>query len=224
MKTSEKLGELSTALAKAQADLRHPAKNRTAKILSAKGNYSYKYADLADVLDCIRAPFSKNGLAIAQTVATENAGVVVTTRLLHSSGEWIEDALWMRLGDDRPQTLGSIITYLRRYSLGALAGIAPDDDEDGEIAQQAASGQPLDDKAPRARARAKENGDPVLKPVMQAAKGGYDTNDKEKHAWLHRQMLTRNIPEKHWDAIDRGMTGLASDQLNRVIAEEMGAM
>lgn len=142
---SPELGQLGAALAKAQAAIGTVSKDRKAKIESAKGSYGYTYANLADVWDVIREPLSSNGLAIVQQAANNAQGVTVTTTLLHVSGEFIRDRCWMAVGDSRPQSLGSAITYARRYSLSSLVGVATaEDDDDGK----AASAPPFDARLP----------------------------------------------------------------------------
>lgn len=134
MTTSEQINELAAALAKAQAAFGPVKKERTARINSAKGNYSYRYADLSDVLDSVRKSLAANGLAIVQPITWTDGHAWLATRLIHSSGQWIESVY--PLGNyDRPQEMGSAITYARRYTLTALLGIAADEDDDGNTAQ-----------------------------------------------------------------------------------------
>jgi hypothetical protein len=130
---SEQIGELAAALSKAQKDIKAPHKGKTAKI-EGRANYSYKYADLADVIECYRKPLSDNGLALAQSLRQENGHLVLTTKLLHSGGQWIASEYPVSVYQ-RPQEQGSAITYARRYSVTALLGIAADDDDDGQAAQ-----------------------------------------------------------------------------------------
>ena len=135
---SESIGKLATALAAAQAVMKAPTKGRTAKVeKDGKLLYSYKYADLADVIECFREPLSKNGLALAQTMTPVDGHLVMTTRLLHSSGEWLASE-YPIAAYARPQEQGSAITYARRYAVSALLGIAAEDDDDGAGAQAGA--------------------------------------------------------------------------------------
>lgn len=132
LRSSEKVDALALALAKAQGDMAHPQKNKVAKV----GTYSYNYADLADCIDAVRAPFAKNEIAMVQIAFNPTPTTVgIVTRLMHSSGQWIEGTLFMPTIDARPQTIGSAITYGRRYALSPMAGIASDDDDDGNQAQ-----------------------------------------------------------------------------------------
>ena len=105
--------------------------------------HSAKYADLASVWAAIRKPLTDNGLAVMQTTEPYKNGITVVTTLLHTSGESFTARLSCEVPESKPdkngqtkpniQGLGSTITYLRRYSLIAMVGVAPVDD-DGEAA------------------------------------------------------------------------------------------
>lgn len=215
MKTSEGLADLAAALSKAQGELKHPAKKKTAKV----GTFSYRYADLADCIDVWRPVLEKHGLSLLQPTTNVPGAVVITTRLMHSSGQWVEDdGLTMPVGDNKPQTIGSAITYGRRYGGSAMVGISPDDDDDGGTAQEAAT------PATRTRTRAVPNNAAVLQPIIAATSNGYDTNDPEMHRKLHAMLVDKNVPEKYWAAVDNAMAGLTHEHVNRVIAEECGKL
>jgi len=146
VRQSEQIGQLAAALALAQAKMEPPKKDRTAKIESQKGSYSYHYSDLASLIDAIRGPFAENGLAHYQSVFMEDAQMMLETRIIHSSGEWIASQ-YPLAAYAKPQEQGSAITYARRYALGALAGLAPEDD-DGKAAQEGQRVEPKPKKAP----------------------------------------------------------------------------
>lgn len=129
---STTVGELAKALSAAQALIKPPKKGHKAEV----GTYSYHYADLADVIDACRDPLSKNGLAVLQPMVQRDGHVVLVTKLLHTSGEWIASEFPLK-AYDKPQEQGSAITYARRYSLSSLLGIAAEDDDDGKRAQDA---------------------------------------------------------------------------------------
>lgn len=132
MKRSEDIGELATALALAQGEIEGAEKSST------NPHFKSKYADLAACWDACRGPLSKNKLSIIQSPSTtENGNLKLTSLLLHSSGQWIEDELILTPRDASPQSFGSATTYARRYSLMAIVGIAPDDD-DGNAASMPA--------------------------------------------------------------------------------------
>lgn len=125
---SPTLGALAAALAKAQGAMGSARKD------SENPHFKSRYADLASIWDACRAPLSANGLAVMQRVKMDAAGVIITTMLVHSSGEWVKDACLFPLAQRTIQVVGSTITYGRRYALAALVGVAPDEDDDGEAA------------------------------------------------------------------------------------------
>jgi hypothetical protein len=134
MNASEAINELATALAKAQASM-GPA------IKGAKNpHFRSSYADLSSVVEAIREPFTSHGLAWVQapSLDADTGLVTVTTRIVHSSGQWVEASVSAMPGrggkaDLSPQAVGSAVTYLRRYGLQAMAGV-PSADDDGEAA------------------------------------------------------------------------------------------
>lgn len=128
MTTSESINEIAAALAKAQGEMGGAVKD------SANPFFKSKYADLASVRDACRGPFAKHGLSVVQSPSAEGPRVSLETLLLHTSGQWIKGTASASAKDDAPQSIGSAITYLRRYALQSFAGVAPEDD-DAEAAQ-----------------------------------------------------------------------------------------
>ncbi len=131
-RTTKELEKFAAALTKAQAEIKPPKRDKTAKM----GTYEYKYADLASIIDAIRKPLTDAGIAIIQAPTSDDGLVVVTTRLLHTSGQWIECSMSAAPAGQTPQALGSVITYLRRYTLSAMTGVATEDDDDGAAAEK----------------------------------------------------------------------------------------
>ena len=129
MTQTETLSELATALSKAQGEIEGASKD------SENPFFSSKYADLAAVWSAVREPFAKNGLSVHQGVRrefdeSEQAVHTLVTRIMHSSGEWIEDGgVPLLMDKSNMQGLGSATTYARRYGLMAAAGICPEDDD-----------------------------------------------------------------------------------------------
>ena len=123
MEHSPGIAQLATALALAQGEIEGASKDRE------NPHFRSKYADLASCWDACRAPLSKHGLSVVQLPRSEGATVTVTTMLLHKSGEYISEAMTMTAQDSKPQSVGSALTYARRYGLSAVVGIAPEDDD-----------------------------------------------------------------------------------------------
>lgn len=128
MTKSDSIETLADALSKAQGAFNHAKKD------SVNPHYKSKYADLASVIDAARPHLSANGLAVTQ-VTDYNAGeLVLHTVLMHRSGEFINGTYPIIAAQNTPQAMGSAITYARRYCFAAITGIAPDDDDDCNIA------------------------------------------------------------------------------------------
>lgn len=126
MEQSDNIGELATALSKAQSQMVGAKKD------SSNPYFKSTYADLSSVWDACRQPLTDNGLSVTQTsdILTEFPDyVVIFTQLNHSSGQWIRSKLAMKPVKNDPQAIGSCITYARRYSLSAIVGISPEDDD-----------------------------------------------------------------------------------------------
>ena len=123
---SESIGKLAEALSKAQAVMEGASKD------SSNPFFKSKYADLSAVWDACRKPLTDNGLSVVQTsvfIPEHPDMVCIETTLMHSSGEWKAGRLAVKPVKSDPQSVGSCITYLRRYSLQSMAGIAPEDDD-----------------------------------------------------------------------------------------------
>lgn len=128
---SEAINELAAALARAQGQM------QSAKKDADNPFFRSKYADLASVVDAIRAPFSENGLAFTQIpYPTESDSVEIETVLMHASGQWISGRVWVPVAKSDAQGYGSALTYARRYGLQSIAGVAAEDD-DGNAAAKA---------------------------------------------------------------------------------------
>lgn len=136
MNQSEQINELAAALSKMQGQVGAVYKNKTAKVqMKNGGTYTYTYADLAGIWETIRPTLMTNGLAVTQTFI----GATIETILMHQSGQWIKSILPLSFEGLKPQELGSLITYMRRYAITSILGISADEDDDGESVQQTAT-------------------------------------------------------------------------------------
>lgn len=134
MRTSESIAELAKALAAAQGEMKN------AKLNKVNPHFKSRYADLAEIRDTVTPALSKNGLSIAQGTDMTDSGLVVVTRLMHVSGQWIESRYPIAI--DKPQAMGSAYTYAKRYSLAAICNIAADEDDDANAANAAPHAKP----------------------------------------------------------------------------------
>lgn len=150
---SDTIVELAKALCKAQAMIKGAVKD------SSNPFFKSTYADLASVWDACREPLTSNGLSIIQTTEMVDMKPILKTLLVHDSGEWVAGVypiIPMRQAQgvgwtpsEDPQSMGSAVTYARRYTLAAMVGIAPEDD-DGEAAMGREKDKPKDKKPEKA--------------------------------------------------------------------------
>jgi hypothetical protein len=135
-RSSESIGTIAAALAKAQSELSNPEKSLTATIRSPfprENDRTFRYASLASGLDIVRKALGKHEIATVQTTAIDEAGLIrLTTVLAHSSGEWVSSDWPVCPASETaaPHRMGAALTYARRYALFTLVGIAGEDDLD----------------------------------------------------------------------------------------------
>jgi molecular chaperone GrpE (heat shock protein) len=147
MRTSDKSEAVFKAFIEAQAEM--------GKLLKDSENpfFKSKYASLAAVLDLLKPVFEKHGIAIIQGSGESGTGIKIVTRLVHTSGQWIETDFPMPLVKQDAQGAGSASTYGRRYALKAIASLAEEDDD----------GQAASDEEPR-----RDRTEASLKPITAA--------------------------------------------------------
>lgn len=132
MEKSEEIDKLATALAKFQGSLEQPSLNSEVKVKTKTGGeYKFKYADLSECKRAAKQPLADNELSVCQLIEDDYS---IRTILLHSSGQWISSKVRMPSNTADAQSIGSAITYAKRYAFCAILGIVADDDEDANIA------------------------------------------------------------------------------------------
>jgi hypothetical protein len=178
-RSSEAIGAIAAALAKAQGDLSNPEKSLTATIRSPfprEGDRTFRYASLAAGLDIVRKGLSQHEIATVQTTAIDHATgqIRLTTLLAHASGEWISsDWPVCPISETAtPHRMGAALTYARRYALFALVGIAGEDDLD-------APDMPI------------EPAPPLSAP--QAVSGSKRTSQKLPNGWIHKPRQSKPL-------------------------------
>ena len=125
---------LARALASLMTKLPEIRKDQTAKVKTEKTQYSYKYVDLAQITRQLMPLLGELGLSFIAKPTTIDGRFVLAYKLLHVSGEF-ESGEYPLPSSGTPQSMGSAITYARRYCLSAVTGIAPDEDDDGAAAE-----------------------------------------------------------------------------------------
>lgn len=170
MKHSDNIKAIAAALVAVQREVTTIVKD------SVNPHYKAHYASLETITETVRPLLTAEGIALIQggTSVTDEAGnvkaVTVETMLLHSSGEWISNAVTMPLEKANAQGVGSAITYGRRYGLSALLSLTTDEDDDG----QAASTKPAAKAAPKPATIPKATAEQVAK-IRELAKVTGDT-------------------------------------------------
>jgi hypothetical protein len=145
-RSSESIGAIAGALAKAQAELVNPDKALTATIRSPfpQSDRTFRYAPLSAGLDIVRKTLGKYEIATVQTTSIDQgAGFIrLTTVLAHTSGEWLSSdwPVCPITEASAPHKMGAALTYARRYALFTLVGIAGEDDLDAPDLLTGASG------------------------------------------------------------------------------------
>ena len=213
-RSSESIGAIAAALAKAQGELANPEKSLIATIRSPfprEGDRTFRYASLASGLDIVRKSLGQHGIATLQTTAIDNeAGQIrLTTLLAHESGEWIASdwPVCPISQTNTPQLMGAALSYARRYALFALVGIAGEDDLDAPDLLT----PPADANGPRkanghgsafgtaVANRRKQSAPPTLDPEASRATREQLLTEvagivagAELHRWAHRGLPIKN--------------------------------
>jgi len=188
---------LAAALAKAQCEMNNPTKN------ADNGHFKTKYADLAACRDAVLPVLAKYGIALVQMAETTEDGRSVTLQTVLLCGSERMDCGTLRLplsGKNLSHALGSALTYMRRYALCSVAGVAADQDDDGNNYD----GQHHDRRPPQRQQQrqSKPQDKPLqsaledLKDALRDAFGPSDTKQGfERAEELARQTLNKGIAD-----------------------------
>jgi hypothetical protein len=178
-RSSNKIGALAAALAKAQSEIANPEKSLTATIESPfprEGKRTFRYASLSVGLDIVRKCLGQHEIATVQSTAIDREiGLIkLTTTLVHASGEWVSSDWPVCPATETvaPHRMGAALTYARRYALFTLVGIAGEDDLDAPdlafqtVAPASKSGPPI-----KGNGSDEPQSSPPTKPFQEARKG-----------------------------------------------------
>jgi hypothetical protein len=214
-RSSDTIGAIAAALAKAQGELSNPEKSLVATVRSPfpreEGSRTFRYASLASGLDIVRKSLGQHEIATVQTTAIDHASgqIRLTTLLAHASGEWISsDWPVCPISETAaPHRMGAALTYARRYALFALVGIAGEDDLDAPDLEPSPAIEAPADPGQSSRKRAASNGS-IHKPSRpnsvltseasarlrdQLVAEIADFKDEAELAlWAHRKMPSKN--------------------------------
>lgn len=207
-RSSESIGAIASALAKAQGELTNPEKALTATIRSPfprEGDRTFRYASLASGLDIIRKSLGQHEIATVQTTAIDQATgqIRLTTLLAHASGEWIaSDWPVCTTGENaNHHRMGAALSYARRYALFALVGIAGEDDLDAPdlLAEPSSANAPLQNGRQPPKGSLQKPSSRVLPPEPSAAlrdqliaEIGALSDGDDLALWAHRRLAAKN--------------------------------
>ena len=140
MMHSDSIKELASAFHLAQSQMKHAEFNKT------NPYFKNKYADLTAIINCIREPFALNGLSFMQHDEQIEGQLVVTTIIMHVSGEWMKSSIPLFVAASKSsemQQLASAITYGKRYALASICGISSEEDNDGNSQEKETEVRPV---------------------------------------------------------------------------------
>jgi len=182
---SEPINEFAAALAKAQGQM------TTAKLNCTNPFFKNKYADLASIINTVRKPFSDNGISFIQLPESVKEYIGLTTIMMHSSGQWVKSRFLLKPTKTDPQGAGSALTYLKRYSLSSMSGVAADADDDGNEAskEHAQAKDKYSKKPPPAKKQPTAKPKKTVKEYCEGAMKQYGLSTEQK-AVLHKVYST----------------------------------
>lgn len=192
MNTSATIGAIAKALASAQAEIENVTKDAKNEFFKKSDGKASTYATLAAVLDECRPILAKNGIAIVQMPGNDGDLVTVTTTFMHAdTGEFISSTAGVKPAKGDAQGFGAATTYLRRFTLAAMCGVAQEDDDgNAASARDSAPSRPANDRG--ATTPAPRTQSPVVghsgKPATDDAKAKQDAARKEIRdavAWMN---------------------------------------
>ena len=204
-RSSETIGAIAAALAKAQAELTNPEKSLIATIRASNPrdqDQTFRYAALSSGLDLVRKALGGQEIATVQTTAIDTeAGLIrLTTTLAHSSGEWLssEWPVCPIAETAAPRRMGAALTYARRYALFTLVGIAGEDDLDArDLSAKTEAAPPFEQATPEGSVPSQPSKVPERGPGAspthgrgeKAVRPARPTLDAQQSAALREQLI-----------------------------------
>ena len=193
----ETTSKLFGALSNDQGEMRAVAFDATNPFLKNK------YASLGAVIQTSRATLARHGLAVSQMPVSGERTIGVETILAHESGEWIGSTIALPLGEEKgksqAQVAGSVITYLRRYSLAGILGMYADEDGDGNAPQTAPDAPPARRDSPTRPTPPKlATADQRAKMIQRLLESGFTAKQLQEFAVKTGLILSTESAESDW--------------------------
>ena len=207
MKTSEQIDKLAEALAAAQGEFEE------AVMTGKNPHFNSKYAKQGDIKKATKVALSKYGLAFIQSPSAREGRAVVISRIIHKSGQWIEDELSLKPErGDTPQAIGSAITYARRYQKAAMLDVEGEEDDDGEAAEGRGGKSQQQGKKQDQGRQSKHNQEEKKKDERVT----FDPSAKNQADFLKNVLNSMGIGEKY-EQVSVMLKGRVLDDLNIVL-------
>lgn len=194
MNKSDSIKNLAEALNKAQAEFSPAPENAN------NPHLRNKYADLGSIIETVKPVLAKYGLSVSQLVEGHAGEIGVSNVLMHASGEWLESYVSMPIGDAKgnnpAQIAGSIISYLRRYSLAAMLGVYAGGDDDANSvspSNKPAQTTPAPSKPAPQTPAPKQNGTPAPVMSLEAAMNETASDGTKYGTFATEQLRNRRI-------------------------------
>lgn len=187
--TSENINEIAAALSKAQVEVGAAIEDKK------NPHFRSSYASLYSIWCACKEAVTNNGLSITQPTSIEGDILMLHTILMHSSGQWIRSKTPVSAAKMTPQAIGSAITYMRRYSLAAIVGVAPGDDDDGNAAEDKT---PMPEMVPVKIKRSLKN------PGFEDFIDKHDLTDPEKKEYI--KSIAEKVKKTEVEVINMAMT------------------
>jgi len=216
---SESIKSLASAQVKIQKEIADMPKD-------SKG-YGYTYTSYDALVKYLRPLLTKHGISFVQMPVGSDNEIGVETLYMHTSGEWIRSAVCSPIVESKQmnvyQSVGSAITYFRRYSLSAFVGIASD--EDNDVAQIATQAQPIKKAAPKT-AQAKVSGEPISSTDAVILRGmcknlGSDVKEKVREGLETNRINAKTVDKtKNWlqGLIDKNSPDISPEEIEKVFS------
>lgn len=188
---SAELDKLAAALSAAQGKFTNPPKNAT------NPHFRSRFASLDAIVEMARPVLAENGLAVLHLVGTAGGATVLRTRLLHTSGQWLDSVVPLLSAAKGPQVFGSELTYQKRYNLCAVLNIVADSDDDAQAAQEQQG-----KSRPRPPARGQRDQqqepphDPAPSPFVVVSRDGEIKELADARAWIAEWQMRLNAVGK----------------------------
>ncbi len=214
---SDSIKNLAVAQANIQKEIEDIAKDSE--------GYGYKYTSYDALVKHLRPLLTKHGISFIQMPVGHDNQIGVRTVYMHTSGEWISSVVLSPIVESRQmnvyQSVGSAITYFRRYSLSAFVGIASDEDNDASTVQAKPKPKQETVKKP---AKVKVSGDPISSTDAVILRGmckglGDDVKQKVKEGLETNRINAKTIDKtKQWleGLIDKNNPNLTEEEVNEV--------